>query len=122
VAISLVIAAQDALVNEVLSRAFDRRRNQFNVLACALIGKDLLKQVAEHQPDVAVISASLEDEPTAALQVLRGLRLPGSSTRAVVFLDCSEPEGVIEASSHGGRGVFCMNEGFEVLCKRDRAK
>jgi DNA-binding NarL/FixJ family response regulator len=116
-AISLVIAAHDALANEVLCRAFDRRRKKFDVVACALAGRDFLKQVAQHHPDVAVISASLDGEPKAALQVLRGLRLAGSSTRAVVLLDCSEPERVIEAFSHGARGVFCMNEGFELLCK-----
>jgi DNA-binding NarL/FixJ family response regulator len=121
-AIPLVIAPQDALANEVLCRAFNRRRNQLNVLACALNGKDLLKQVAEHQPDVAVISASLEDEPTAALQVLRGLRLAGSSTRAVVLLDCAESERAVEGFADGARGVFCASEGFEVLCKYDQAK
>jgi DNA-binding NarL/FixJ family response regulator len=35
----------------------------------------------------------------------------------VVLLDCSEPGRVIEAFAHGARGVFCMSEGFEVLCK-----
>jgi len=116
-AISLIIAAHDALANEVLCRAFYRRPKHFGVVACALAGSDLLKQVAQHHPDVAVISASLAGEPKAALQVLRRLRLAGSSTRAVVLLDCCEPERVIEAFAHGARGVFCMSEGFESLCK-----
>lgn len=105
VAISLAVAAQNALANEVLCRAFNRRRKQFDVVACAFTGKDLLKQIARHRPDVALISASLEDEPTAALQVLRGLRLSRSSTHAIVLLDCSEPDRVIEAFAHGARGV-----------------
>jgi DNA-binding NarL/FixJ family response regulator len=34
-----------------------------------------------------------------------------------VLLDCSEAKQVIEAFSHGARGVFCTSQGFEVLCK-----
>jgi DNA-binding NarL/FixJ family response regulator len=116
-AISLVVAATSALANEMLCRAFKQRGKQFKVVACALSPKDLLKEVAEHQPDVALFSASLEDEPTAGLQVLRELRLARLSTRPIVILDCSEPEQVIDAFSHGARGVLCKSEGFEVLCK-----
>lgn len=101
----------------MLCRAFKRRRKQFNVVACALTRKDLLKQVAQHQPDVALISATLEYEPRAGLQALPELRLTRSSTRAIVTFNCCEPEQVIEAFSHGARGVFCTSEGFEVLCK-----
>jgi DNA-binding NarL/FixJ family response regulator len=117
VAISLVVAAQNALGNEMLCRAFKQRRKQFNVVGSALTGKDLLKQVAQHQPNVALISENLEDEPRAGLQALRELRVNRSSTNAIVLLDCSEPEQVIDAFSHGARGVFCRSEGFEVLCK-----
>ena len=117
VAISLVVAAKNALGNEMLCRAFKQRRKQFNVVGSALTGKDLLKQVAQHQPNVALISENLEDEPRAGLQALRELHVNRSSTGAIVLLDCSEPEHVIEAFSHGARGVFCRSEGFEALCK-----
>jgi DNA-binding NarL/FixJ family response regulator len=116
-AISLVVATPSALGNELLCRAFKQRREQFKVVACALTRKDLLKQIAEHQPDVALFSASLADEPMAGLQALRELRLTRSSTRAIVVLDCSEPEQVVEAFSHGARGVLCKNEGFEAVSK-----
>jgi DNA-binding NarL/FixJ family response regulator len=117
VPISLVIASQHALAKELLTRAFNQRRRHFKVLACALTREDLLKQVAEHQPDVAVISANLEGEPTAGLQALRDLRLTRPSTRAIVLLDRSDSDQVIEAFAHGARGVLCMSAGFEALCK-----
>jgi len=79
VAISLVFAVQDALANEVLCPAFNQRRKQFNVVAWALTGEDLFKPVAERQPDIAVISATLQDEPTAGLRALRELGLTRSS-------------------------------------------
>jgi DNA-binding NarL/FixJ family response regulator len=93
VAISLLVAAPSGLGNEMLCRAFNRRRKQFNVVA------------------------TLEDDATAGLQALRELRLTRSSTRVVMLLDCSEPTRVIEAFSNGARGVFCTSQGFEVLCK-----
>jgi DNA-binding NarL/FixJ family response regulator len=117
VPVSLLIAVPSTLANEVFCRAFKQRRKQFNVVASALTRKDLLEKVAEHQPDVALISVSLEDEPTAGLQVLRDLRLARSSTRVIMLLDSSEPDQVIEAFSHGARGVFCNSQGFEALCK-----
>jgi DNA-binding NarL/FixJ family response regulator len=117
VAISVIVAARCALANEMLCRALKQRGKQFKVVGSACSRKDLLKQIAEHQPDVALISASLEDEPPAGLQALRELRLSGSSTRPVVLLSCSEPEQVIEAFSQGARGVVCASDSFEVLCK-----
>jgi CheY-like chemotaxis protein len=87
----------------MVSRPFKQRRKQFKVVACALSWKDLLKRVAQHQPDVALISATLENEPTAGLQALRELSLTRSSTRVVMLLDCSEPEQVVEAFSDGWR-------------------
>jgi len=58
VAIALVVAAEKALGNELLSRAFNQCRKQFNVVACALTWKDLLKEVVQHQLDVAGLSAT----------------------------------------------------------------
>jgi DNA-binding NarL/FixJ family response regulator len=117
VSISLVVAASSALGNEVLCRAFKQRGKQFKVVGCALTRKDLVKQVAEHQPDLALINVNLRGEPTGGMQALREVRLTRSSTRAVILLDCSAPEQVIEAFSHGARAVFCKSEGFEALCK-----
>jgi DNA-binding NarL/FixJ family response regulator len=116
-AISLVVAASSALGNELLCRAFKQRGKQFKVVASALTRKDLLRQVGEHQPDVALFSASLEGEPRAGLQALQELRLARSSTRAIVISDCSKREQVIEAFAYGARAVFCKSEGFEALCK-----
>jgi DNA-binding NarL/FixJ family response regulator len=117
VAISLVIAAHSALGNTVVCRVFNQRRKQFNVVASAVTPTDLIKRVAEHQPDVVLISAGLQDDPTAGLRALRELRLARSSTRAIVLLDSCDPDQVIQAFTHGARGVLCKSEGFEALCK-----
>lgn len=116
-AITLVIAAPSALTGEVLCRALNNRRKQFKVLGCTNTKKDFLEQVAEHRPDVVLIDARLERHPTAGLQALRELRLPRSSTNAILLVDCSEPGEVIQAFAHGARGVICKTEPLQVLCK-----
>jgi DNA-binding NarL/FixJ family response regulator len=115
--ISILIAAPNTLSNDLLCRAFNQRRKHFKVVASVYAQKDLLKQVAEHQPDVVLISASLENQPTEGLQALRELSLTGSSARAVMLLDSSDPEQVVEAFSHGVRGVSGKSEDFRALCK-----
>jgi DNA-binding NarL/FixJ family response regulator len=117
VAISLVIAAHSPLGNEVVCRAFNPRRRQFNILGSACTRTDLIKQVAEHRPDIAVISASLQDGPTSGLLALPQLSQACPSTRSIVLLDSGHSDHVIEAFSRGARGVLAKSEGFEALCK-----
>jgi len=114
---TILIAARDILANDALSRALNQHRKQFKVVGCAPTGKDLLKQVAEHQPDVTLISANLEGKPREGFRTLRDLRLTRPSTQAIMLLDCSEPEQVIESFSHGARGVFCTSGSLPGLCK-----
>ena len=116
-AITLVIAAASSLTGEVLCRAFNQRRQQFKVVSSVHTQKDLLQQVAEHKPDVVLIDAILEQNSAAGLQALKELRLAHSSPCAIVLLDCSQREEVIQAFSRGARGVICKNEPFRVLCK-----
>jgi DNA-binding NarL/FixJ family response regulator len=104
----------------VLSRAFARRKD-INVVGSAHSRKELLKQVAEHRPDVALMSASLEGQPTEGLQALSELHLMRSSTLPIILLDRIDHEQVLEAFSHGARGVVCTTQSFDVLCKSIRS-
>jgi DNA-binding NarL/FixJ family response regulator len=102
---------------ELLCAALKKRRKHFDVVATAFSSKELLKQVAEHQPDVALISAQLQDGPTAGLKALRELHASKSGTRPVVLLDSPDLEKVVAAFSAGARGVVCTTSSLRVLCK-----
>ena len=115
--VSVLVAAPSTLATDALHRAFNQRRKQFSVVGRAHTSRELLKQIAEHRPRVAVISANLQDEPWGGLRALQELRRTRSSTRAILLLNSSEREQVIEAFSHGAKGVLCKNDGFEALCK-----
>jgi len=115
--ISILIAASNTLANQLLRQALGQRRKHFSVVAIVHTRKDFLEQVAEQQPDVVLISANLENEATGGLRGLRELNLIGSSARVIVLLDSSDAEQVVDAFSHGARGVFCLSEDFPALCK-----
>jgi len=115
--ISVIVAQRTAMAGQLLCRALKAQRRRFVVAGCVHTPKELLKQVAEHQPDVAVISSNLEGDPQGGVKVVRELRVSAPSTRPILLLDCSESEQVIDAFSAGAKGVACQTDPFEVLCK-----
>ena len=115
--ISVAVLQRTPLATQLLCRALNEQRGQFSVLAGGHTLEDFLRRVSEHKPEVAVISAILQDQPGAGVKIARGMRVASPETRVVVMLDCSDPPQVIEAFSAGARGVVCQTEPFETLCK-----
>jgi DNA-binding NarL/FixJ family response regulator len=102
---------------QLLCHALKQQRRHFVVVGCVHTPNELLKQVAEHHPDVAVISSILQGDPKGGLKVVRELHNSGSMTRPIVLLDCSGSEQVIDAFSAGAKGVVCQTDSLELLCK-----
>ena len=115
--ISVIVAQSAAMAGQLLCRALTEQRRHLVVIGCTHTPKELLKQIAEHQPDVAVISSSLEGDPKGGLKVVRELRVSSPTTCPILLLDSSNPEEVINAFSAGAKGVACQTDPFEVLCK-----
>jgi DNA-binding NarL/FixJ family response regulator len=115
--IKVVIAGQTPLDCQLLFCAINRYGRHITVRGCAHTLKEFFKNVAEHHPDVAVISAGLEGDSKGGFKVLRELRAAGSTTRPILLLDSHEPEQVIEAFSAGAKGVVCKTDPLQVLCK-----
>ena len=115
--ISIVVAQRTALAAQLLCRTLKAQRKHFVVVGCVHTSDALLKQIAEHHPDVAVISSILEGDPKGALKVVRQLRVSAPTTRPIVLLDCSEPEQVVDCFSAGAKGVICQTDPFELLFK-----
>jgi CheY-like chemotaxis protein len=115
--ISVIVAQRTAMGGQLLCRALTEQRRHLVVVGCTHTPKELLKRIAEHQPDVAVISSSLEGDPKGGLKVVRELRVSSPTTCPILLLDSSNPEEVIDAFSAGAKGVACQTDPFEVLCK-----
>jgi DNA-binding NarL/FixJ family response regulator len=71
----------------------------------------------QYRPDVLLISANLDEQPNRGLGVLRELQGKRSNLKAVVLLDSSTPNTVIQAFLSGARGVFYRSASFKALCK-----
>ena len=117
VPISVVLAKRTKLECELVCRALKAYKRQIDVAAWALTLEDLLKKVAEHRPEVAVISSTLEGDPQGGLKALQKLRDLGANTRSIMLVDCSSPEMVTDAFTAGAKGIVCRDAPFEVLCK-----
>ena len=115
--ISIVVAQRTAMAGQLLCHALKGKRRHFVVVGCVDTPNELLKQVAEHHPDVAVISSTLQGDPKGALKVVRELRVSAPTTRCIVLLDCSDSEQVVDAFSAGAKGVVCQTDPFEAMCK-----
>ncbi len=116
-AIKVIIAAHSPLNSQLLSRALERSKKHFAVVACEQTVKGFMSKASEHHADVAVISAGLEGDPEGGLKALRNLRTAGSTLRPIVLLDSHKPEAVLDAFSAGARGVIYHTDPFEVVCK-----
>ena len=61
--ISILVAQRTAMAGQLLCHALKGKRRHFVVVGCVHTPDELLKQVAEHHPDVAVISSTLQGDP-----------------------------------------------------------
>jgi DNA-binding NarL/FixJ family response regulator len=102
---------------ELVCRALRAHGRAIAVRASVHTSEELLKKVAEHEPEVTVISSTLQGDAQAGLKALRKLRASGMMTRPVMLVDCSDAQSVTDVFSAGAKGVVCRDEPFEVLCK-----
>ena len=116
-ATTLVVAHWPRLDCELLCRNFEARRSSFRLLGWSLEGADSLLQIAQQCPDVALLSSTLREGPSAGFEVLHQLSSSRHPTRVVMLLPPSEDDLVLQAFSAGAKGVLFQDEGFKVVCK-----
>lgn len=102
---------------QLLADALNKSDCHFLVCASAVNSRDILKALAERKPDVALISANLEDGPMAGSTLLTLAHTCSPQTRTILLVEASEPEIVTEAFRTGAKGIFCRAGSFEALCK-----
>lgn len=99
---------------QLLSDAL-RRDQDLEVISCN--SSEAEKSVSEHNIDVLLISGNLDGQPSGGLELLRQLHTSRPRMRAVILLDDSNPEAVLEVFRAGARGVFSRQESLDQLCK-----
>jgi len=114
--IRVLVAVNSRIQTQLLAEAL-ARDPQLNVLGSTDSASDLVRTAITRSIQVAVIGCCLEEQPLRGLEVLRELRSINSSVQAVMLLDSSGRELVLEAFRAGARGVLGRHESIETLAK-----
>jgi len=96
----------------VLSRDPD-----FQVFSSDLDAASLVAASTTQRVDVFILSAIADDDAQRGFRTLEELRQTYPNTRAVMLLDCSKPQCVLEAFRAGARAIFDHQESADVLCQ-----
>jgi DNA-binding NarL/FixJ family response regulator len=113
--VNVVIAEANRLNCQLVENAFRTRRTGIIVVASAIGSQSALALFREWEPDIAIISAQLEEGPVEGYQLLRELRSLQSKTRSIMLLASREPTLVVDAFRCGAHGVIFRDEPLEVL-------
>jgi DNA-binding NarL/FixJ family response regulator len=116
-AIRVAVADATRMNSQLTAAALKRSRNNLEVQTLPSNSSAALRELQDAPPDVALISARLEDGPLTGFKILHELRASESKIPAVMLLDSTERELVIDAFRGGARGVVCRDYSFDTLPK-----
>jgi two-component system, NarL family, nitrate/nitrite response regulator NarL len=114
--IQVLVADRTRMNSQLLVDALARDEN-FRVAEAEPNEAAILAAVGSENPDVLLLSSTLEDDPTRGSHVARRLRTAYPKIHIIMLLDASEPDAVVEAFRAGSRGVFCRQEPLNNLAK-----
>jgi two-component system nitrate/nitrite response regulator NarL len=99
-----------SLIADALSR--DRKLSVANATS-----DSVLAEASKWDPDVIILSETLEGVPGKGFEVLTELRAAIPQIRVVILLDSAPRETVVEAFCKGARGVFCRSDSLTMLTR-----
>lgn len=115
--VSVLVADANQMSCQLLTSALKRCRHRFNVVGSVVSSDEALKLLRAREPDVALISAGLQDGALMGFRVLRELRSTPTKTRVITLLDAPDPSLIINSFRGGAKGVFCRSDPVATLCK-----
>jgi two-component system nitrate/nitrite response regulator NarL len=115
--IRVFVADANAMACQLMVRALEQSREPIEMSGSASDPVEILKGLAEHPSDVAIISADLKNGPITGLGVVKQVRASYPHTRTILLVDSPERALVVEGFRVGADGVFSRAEPFEMLCK-----
>ncbi len=114
--ISVLVVTADNITSELLRNAFAHGRRGFAVETMTGSSQKIIGELAAHHPDVALISEELQDGPQAGVKVLQRLQ-NSHHTPAIMLLQSSNPDCVLNAFRGGARGIFYRTHSLKSLSK-----
>ncbi|MGB9433130.1 MAG: response regulator transcription factor [Candidatus Acidiferrum sp.] len=113
-AIRVAIADANRMTSQLLVGALKR---DFDVQALTSNSSIAIRELQDARPDLVVISARLQDGPLTGFKILHELRAADPKIPAVMLLDSTERDLVVDAFRGGARGIFCRDYSFDALPK-----
>src|SRR6266576_1068978 len=112
----VLVAESSQMDCQLLIDVLERQR-RFELIGSFLTSAPVISAIREAEPDVALVSARLQDGMYAGLTALRGVRACEVRSRIVILLDSEERDTVVECFRSGARGVFNRTGSSKKLCK-----
>lgn len=112
-----VLVVDDTRIHTQLLADALRRDRQLEVVTPLAHSRDLVETVRVHKVGVVVLSSNLDDEPLRGFELLRQLRASDPSILAIMLLDSSKREAILQAFRAGARGIFSRHDSVETLSK-----
>lgn len=113
--IRVLVLDSSAIHTQLLAEAL--RRDPALEVVSLDPSKAVVKSVIEQAIDVLVIGTQIEEQIYCCFEVMRELRSARPGTRAVILLESSKPQVVLDAFRAGARGIFSRCHSIEELCK-----
>jgi two-component system, NarL family, nitrate/nitrite response regulator NarL len=112
-----VLVADDTQIHTQLLADALRRDRHLEVINSPVRSRDLMEAVKLHRVEVVVLSSNLDEEPLRGFEILRQLRASDPGIQAVILLDSSKREAVLQAFRAGAKGIFNLDDSVETLSK-----
>jgi two-component system, NarL family, nitrate/nitrite response regulator NarL len=112
-----VLAAESTRMNSQLLAEALAQDARLEVTAVEPNQALILASVAQHRPDVVLISSSLEESGTQGFDLARQISSSYAATQLILLMDSFNPAAVVQAFRSGAHGVFCRTESSKSLSK-----
>jgi DNA-binding NarL/FixJ family response regulator len=115
-AIRVLVADNSRFHTQLLAEAL-KRDPDFQIFSSDLDAASLVAASISQKIDVFALSAFAEEDAQRGFRILRELREINPHTRAVMLLDSSKPDSILEAFRAGARGIIDHHESLDMLCR-----
>jgi two-component system, NarL family, nitrate/nitrite response regulator NarL len=112
-----VLVVDDTRIHTQLLADALRRDRQLEVVSPPARSRDLPETVRTQKVRVVVLSSNLDEEPLRGFELLRQLRATDPTILAIMLLDSSKKESILQAFRAGARGIFSRHDSVETLSK-----
>jgi len=114
--VNVLVADNSPFHTQLLVGALSKEAD-LKIFSSVLDAASIVAASITHKIDVYVLSAFVDEDAERGLRILRELRETDARARAVILLDSSKVESVLDSFRAGARGVFDHRETPDELCR-----